>query len=275
MRFIFQFRELRQMDLKKTAPQVCELAQQAGQAILTVYEEHCRTGVLVSHKSDDSPLTLADQLAHAVICEGLHRLTPEIPVVSEEDAHSWHWRTPTGTFWLVDPLDGTKEFVGKNGEFTVNIALVSDGEPVWGVVYAPVLAQMYWGGRDEGAYVREGSEMTALRVADRQERCRVVASKSHLSPETLAFIQSLEPADGVQVGSSLKFCLIASGQAHVYPRLSPTCEWDTAAAQAVVEGAGGWVQDMDGVRLRYGKADVLNPHFVAACVPWMDWHRQP
>lgn len=258
------------MDLKKTAQQVCDLARQAGQAILTVYEEHCRTGVSVTHKSDDSPLTLADQLAHAVICEGLHRLTPDMPVVSEEDADSWRWRTPTGNFWLVDPLDGTKEFLGKNGEFTVNIALISNGEPVWGVVYAPVPAQMYWGGRDHGAHLTEGAGTTALRVAQRQGRCRVVASKSHLSPETLAFIQGLEPADWVQVGSSLKFCLIASGQAHVYPRLSPTCEWDTAAAQAVVEGAGGVVQDMNGVRLRYGKADVLNPHFIAACVPWID-----
>jgi 3'(2'), 5'-bisphosphate nucleotidase len=274
-RFIFQYTELRQMDLKKTAPQVCELAQQAGQVIMKIYEEHCRTGVLVSRKTDDSPLTQADQWAHAVICEGLHRLTPDIPVVSEEDAQSWRWRTPTGTFWLVDPLDGTKEFLGKNGEFTVNIALVTDGEPVWGVVYAPVPAQMFWGGRDEGAYLRQGSETTALRVADRPGRCRVVASKSHLSPETLAFMQGLESTDWVQVGSSLKFCLIASGQAHVYPRLSPTCEWDTAAAQAVVEGAGGFVQDMDGVRLRYGKADVLNPYFIAACVPWPDLRGRP
>lgn len=256
------------MDLKKTAPEVCRLAQQAGQAILKVYEEHCLSGVSVLRKSDDSPLTLADQLAHAVICEGLNRLTPDVPVVSEEDAGSWRWRTPTGTFWLVDPLDGTKEFLGKNGEFTVNIALVSGGEPVWGVVYAPVLGQLYWGGRDEGAYLFEGSKTSALRVAPRQEPCRVVASKSHLGPETLAFIQGLASADWVQVGSSLKFCLIASGQAHVYPRLSPTCEWDTAAAQAIVEGAGGVVHDLDGCRLRYGKADVLNPHFVAACETW-------
>jgi 3'(2'), 5'-bisphosphate nucleotidase len=202
-------------------------------------------------------------------------LTPEIPVVSEEDADSWGWRTPTGMFWLVDPLDGTKEFLGKNGEFTVNIALVSDGEPVWGVVYAPVRDHMYWGGRDEGAFMRQGTQTSTLRVAERQGRCRVVASKSHLSPETLAFIQGLEPADWVQVGSSLKFCLIASGQAHVYPRLAPTCEWDTAAAQAVVEGAGGFVQDMAGVRLRYGKTDVLNPHFIAACVPWMALSQRP
>lgn len=236
---------------------------------MTVYEEHCLTGVAVSRKSDDSPLTLADQLAHAVICEGLRRLTPDIPVVSEEDADSWRWRTPTGMFWLVDPLDGTKEFLGKNGEFTVNIALVSDGEPVWGVVYAPVLNQMYWGGRNEGAYLKEGTNTSALRVADNSGPYRVVASKSHLSPETLAFIQGLDVAHWVQVGSSLKFCLIASGQAHVYPRLSPTCEWDTAAAQAVVEGAGGVVHDLAGSRLRYGKTDVLNPHFVAACAPWL------
>lgn len=263
------------MNWKKLAPQVCSLAQQAGQVILEVYEAHCRSGISVSRKTDDSPLTQADQWAHAVICEGLQRLTPEIPVVSEEDAQSWRWRTPVGSFWLVDPLDGTKEFLDKNGEFTVNMALITDGEPVWGVVYAPVPDHMYWGGQGEGAHWRTSSETTPIRVADRPERCRVVASKSHLSPETLAFIQGLESPDWVQVGSSLKFCLIASGRAHVYPRLSPTCEWDTAAAQAVVEGAGGFVQDMDGVRLRYGKGDVLNPHFIAACLPWTDLCRQP
>lgn len=256
------------MSINSTWPRVCDLAQQAGEVILRVYRAHCQTGVQVTHKTDDSPLTQADQWAHTVICEGLHHLTPDIPLVSEEDVDSWRWRTPKGSFWLVDPLDGTKEFLGQNGEFTVNIALVTDGEPVWGVVYAPVFDRLYWGGIEEGAFLREGGQTTCLRVAEAQARLRVVASKSHLSPQTLAFIRGLEPVDWVQVGSSLKLCLIASGQAHVYPRLSPTCEWDTAAAQAVVEGAGGCVQDMDGLRLRYGKPDVLNPDFIAACLPW-------
>lgn len=260
---------MRQDELDRLAPQICRLARQAGDAIMRIYAAQGED-VLLAHKSDDSPLTQADLASHHCIRDGLLQLTPDLPVVSEEDADSLQYRVPQGSFWLIDPLDGTKEFLARNGEFTVNIALVVDGAPVWGAVYAPALDQMYWGGRDFGAFRQQQGPVAAIRVAapvGSGGRYRVVASKSHLNAETSAFIEGLGSADLVQAGSSLKFCRVAEGQADVYPRLAPTCEWDTAAAQAVVEGAGGHVVDTSGVRLRYGRPDLLNPHFVVASVP--------
>lgn len=263
---------MRQLDIQAYEQQLCELARSAGAAIMKIYAEAgapAAASALVRHKEDESPLTLADLAAHNVIHAGLSRLTPGIPVVSEEDAGSLAHRRPEGEFWLVDPLDGTKEFLARNGEFTVNIALVRDGEPVWGVVYAPALDQMFWGGRGVGAFRAGPGAVQPIRVRDAVPpggRYRVVASKSHLNEDTSRFIAGLGDADLVQAGSSLKFCRIAEGAADIYPRLAPTCEWDTAAAQAVVEGAGGHVHDIAGVRLRYGKPDVLNPHFIACAV---------
>jgi 3'(2'), 5'-bisphosphate nucleotidase len=168
--------------------------------------------------------------------------------------------------WLIDPLDGTKEFIAHNGEFTVNIALIDQGRSVLGVVYAPAIDALYWGGAGLGAFRRVGTSTAAIQVASHatDELCRVVASKSHLNAETQAFIDRLGPVSLVQAGSSLKFCRVAEGVADIYPRLAPTCEWDTAAAQAVLEGAGGVVLDLHGAPLRYGKPDVLNPSFIAA-----------
>jgi 3'(2'), 5'-bisphosphate nucleotidase len=262
---------MRQSDFAAMAPKLCTLAREAGLSILKVYEAAAASSArgLVAFKTDQSPLTEADLAANQVICAGLAQLTPDIPVVSEEHDGSLAHRCPTGEFWLVDPLDGTKEFLARNGEFTVNIALVRDAEPVWGVVYAPVLDLMYWGGRELGAFRAQAGCTEPIRVSSalaQGERLRVVASKSHLTPETSRFIEALGSAEIVQAGSSLKFCRIAEGSADVYPRLAPTCEWDTAAAQAVVEGAGGHVRDLQGERLRYGKPDVLNPHFVASSV---------
>lgn len=254
---------MRQNEYQDLWGELRAIATSAGDAIMAVY----RAGAgAVEHKADSSPLTQADLAAHRVLVAGLAKLLPACPVVSEEDEVSWSYRQPQGRFWLIDPLDGTKEFIARNGEFTVNIALIEAGRAVFGVVYAPASAEMYWGGAGLSAYKSRGAEVRQIRVADVDQagRCRVVASKSHLNPETQAFIARLGEVDLVQAGSSLKFCRIAEGEADIYPRLAPTCEWDTAAAQAVLEGAGGVVLNQDGTPLRYGKTDVLNPFFIAA-----------
>jgi 3'(2'), 5'-bisphosphate nucleotidase len=249
------------------------IAHEAGHAIMAVYAEMRsldaeQAKALVTHKGDGSPLTRADLLAHQAIERGLAALTPGTPVVSEEDDASQRHRLPSGEFWLIDPLDGTKEFVARNDEFTVNIALVRDGEPVFGLVLAPALGQAYWGGVGSGAFRAMGPQVQAIHVAPVAARLRVVASKSHMNAETADFIARLGSHELIQAGSSLKFCRVAEGRADIYPRLGPTCEWDTAAAQAVLEAAGGCVLALDGAPLRYGKANLLNPHFVAASAPF-------
>jgi 3'(2'), 5'-bisphosphate nucleotidase len=266
---------LNKHDLQYLQPRLMELAVRAGDAILEIYEGARHDGdggrsARLEDKNDDSPLTLADLAAHDMICEGLQWLTPHIPVVSEEDEPG-HYRESDGCFWLIDPLDGTKEFLAFNGEFTVNIALICAGTPQFGVVYAPALNEMYWGGRHFGAYRKRASGIRALHVSlkhPQRDTVRVVASKSHLNAETREFIARFTNTDLVQAGSSLKFCRVAEGNADIYPRLAPTCEWDTAAAQAVLEGAGGHVFDVHGSPLRYGKADVLNPFFIASAAPF-------
>lgn len=241
--------------------QILPIARQAGAAILAVYADG---STAVESKDDGSPVTQADLAAHRVIHPRLQGLLPDCPVVSEEDEGSQAHRQAQGRFWLIDPLDGTKEFIARNGEFTVNIALIEDGRVVLGVVYAPVLDAMYWGGAGLGAFRSVGGQTVAIQTgADEAGSCRVVASKSHLNEATQALIDRLGPVSLVQAGSSLKFCRLAEGAADIYPRLAPTCEWDTAAAQAVLEGAGGAVLDLHGQPLHYGKADVLNPSFIA------------
>lgn len=238
--------------------QLLPIARAAGAAIMEVYQ---RADVGERHKADHSPVTDADLAAHALLAARLAPLLPDCPVVSEEDAESQQHRTARGRFWLLDPLDGTKEFLARNGEFTVNIALIEDGRPVLGVVYAPAIDTLYWGGKEQGAWRQIGRQIDVIRV-QAGASCRVVASKSHLNEETRAFIERLGAHELVQAGSSLKLCRVAEGSADIYPRLAPTCEWDTAAAQAVVEGAGGMVLDLAGQPLTYGKPDVLNPSFV-------------
>ena len=252
-----------------------DLARSAGQAILAIYDAARSQGpaamsTRLDDKSDGSPLTQADVAAHPIICQGLAALTPHIPVVSEEDKPGQP-QARSGMFWLIDPLDGTKEFLAFNGEFTVNIALIQNGAPRFGVVYAPALDTLYWGGRNAGAFSQDPGGTRALQVAaarGAREPVRVLASKSHLNDATRAFIARFAHTEVVQAGSSLKFCRIAEAAADVYPRLGPTCEWDTAAAQAVLEGAGGYVFDTEGQPLRYGKAEVLNPSFIAAAQPF-------
>lgn len=261
---------MRQINWDSMGPQICDLAVKAGECIMGIYRTAKQGSVQLDQKSDNSPLTIADLASHHCIVQGLTQLTPDIPVVSEEGNGSQQDRRDQGQFWLVDPLDGTKEFLARNGEFTVNVALIEAGISVWGVVYAPALNRLFWGGRNHGAFRQAKGQKSSLHVAsaDSSGLRRVVASKSHLNKETSDFIARLGSTELVQAGSSLKFCLIAEGSADIYPRLAPTSEWDTAAAQAVVEGAGGHVYDTTGKRLCYGKLDVLNPSFIASSMPF-------
>ncbi len=251
--------------------QVIALARQAGQAILAVYER----AFSVQEKDDRSPLTEADLAAHRCIVAGLAALAPQLPVLSEESAAiPYATRRTWRRYWLVDPLDGTKEFIKRNGEFTVNIALVEDGVPVFGVVHVPVSGITYVGQAGSGAFREDADgQRHPLRVtARRQTPLRVVGSRSHAGESLLAFLARVGPHEIVSMGSSLKLCLVAEGRADVYPRLGPTSEWDTAAAQAVVEAAGGRVTDTALRPLRYNTKDsLLNPHFMVFGDRDADW----
>lgn len=253
---------MRQSVQKDLIQQLLPIARVAGDTIMAVYS---RGTLEVQLKEDDSPVTEADLAAHRVLASQLKPLLFECPVVSEEDAGSLVHRQSHGRFWLLDPLDGTKEFIARNGEFTVNIALIEDGRCVLGVVYAPAIDALYWGGAGLGAFRCMGGQTAAIKVAASSpgKASRVVASKSHLNEGTRSLIDRLGEVSLVQAGSSLKFCRVAEGEVDIYPRLAPTCEWDTAAAQAVLEGAGGVVVDLQGMPLLYGKPDVLNPSFIA------------
>lgn len=247
-----------------TAPifDVIAIARAAGNAIMQVYHSD---DAGITHKSDDSPLTRADLAAHQVIVAGLATLNPRYPILSEEAADIAYAERGTWTrYWLVDPLDGTKEFIKRNGEFTVNIALIENGMPILGVVYAPVLDVCYYGSVGEGAFVQRGAAVAqAIHtvVAAENETIKVVASRSHSDERTAALLQKLGTVECISMGSSLKLCLVAEGAAHFYPRLGPTMEWDTAAAHAVVNAAGGKVCRADGSVLSYNKENLLNPEF--------------
>ena len=254
---------------------VVDIAIAAGAAIMGIYSQD----FAVEHKDDRSPLTAADLASHHLIVDGLRRLTPELPVLSEESASiAWEERRTWTRYWLVDPLDGTREFVKKNGEFTVNIALIENGETVFGVVYAPALEELHYGIRGVGAFVRDGDEdVPILSRKPASPPLRVAASRSHLDERTAAAMRRMGEVESQGLGSSLKFCRIAEGRMDVYPRFGPTSEWDTAAAQAVLEAAGGAVLTLDGQPLRYNhKESLLNPDFIAlgdAGLPWRDWLR--
>jgi 3'(2'), 5'-bisphosphate nucleotidase len=261
-------------DLKSLLPGVRRLVDAACAAILEVYAG----GHEVEYKADDSPITRADRAAHDILSDGLHRLTPDVPVLSEESAAGQdyevrrHWRE----FWLVDPLDGTREFIHRNGEFTVNVALVRDQRTVLGVVAAPVLQLTYYGGEGLGAFVQHGLD-TPRPIRARQpaaEPLVIVGSRSHRGDSLDSVLARIGPHEMQPMGSSLKFCLVAEGKADLYPRLGPTSEWDTAAAQAVVEAAGGGVTTLDGTPLRYNeRTTLLNPHFLAFGDRRREWHR--
>lgn len=252
--------------MQQLLAEAIRIAQAAGAAILEVYngpdfEKN------VEQKGDSSPLTLADKQSHLVIAAGLAALAPEIPVLSEEGKQmDYSERKGWSRFWLVDPLDGTKEFIKRNGEFAVHIALVENGRATLGVVHLPVLNVTYSAVQGGGAYKLENGVSQPIQVAqfsENQEGLRMVASRSHMSTETAEFMAKYQNPTTLSMGSSMKFMLVADGRADIYPRLGPTMEWDVAAPQVIVEEAGGSVLDFKtGQPLRYNKENLLNEWFI-------------
>jgi 3'(2'), 5'-bisphosphate nucleotidase len=244
----------------KLLEDVVPVARAAGKVIMEVYGSQFE----VITKADASPVTRADQAAEAVICAALRALTPDIPVVAEEAFSAGNQWDLGHTFWLVDPLDGTREFISRNGEFTVNIALIVDGAPVLGVIYAPAVAKLYAGLVGAGSFVEEGSRrQIACRMAP-DDGLTVVSSRSHGDEQTLdRLLLGRRVASRARAGSSLKLCMVAAGEADLYPRLGRTMEWDIAAGHAIVAAAGGCVTDLAGKELSYRKPGFKNPHFLA------------
>ncbi len=266
----------RATDIASLLPPVLALGQQAADAIMQVYS----TAFTVDFKADASPLTVADRQAHEILSAGLARLTLGIPVLSEEspaEIHAYETRRRWSEHWLVDPLDGTKEFVNRNGEFTVNIALIREHRPVFGVVIAPALNLTYYAGEDLGAWCIREPLATPERIAVRRPAADppvIAASRSHRDAALDALLARLGRYECRSVGSALKFCLVAQGSVDFYPRLGPTSEWDTAAGQAIVEYAGGDVTEITGLPLRYNRREtLLNPHFLAFGDSSRQWHR--
>jgi 3'(2'), 5'-bisphosphate nucleotidase len=237
------------------------IARAAGRKVLDVYAGGCT----VHRKDDGSPVTEADRRAQEVICRHLTRLAPDLPIVAEEDCDTTIDSDQTGRFWLVDPLDGTKEFLSRNGEFTVNIALIERGAPVYGVIFAPAIDRIYASAPRAGALVEDDAGRRV--IAARQlpiEGATVVSSRSHGDPDAIArCVAGQKIASFTCAGSSLKFCLLAAGEADLYPRLGRTMEWDTAAGDAILRSAGGCVTDLRGRAITYGKPGFENPHFIA------------
>ncbi len=254
------------MDKIKLAGEVALIARRAGAAILSVY---ANVDVMpVELKSDQTPLTLADKAANDIIASGLVQLEERFPIVSEESAEiPYEVRKDYDCYWLVDPLDGTKEFLKHNGEFTVNIALVEGEVPTIGVVYVPVTDELYWAVAGEGAYLERKGEQVRLQAAEfkmEDAGLNVLCSRSHLNAETQAFIDGLKAPNLLEKGSALKFLLLAKGEAHVYPRMGLTNEWDTCPAQLILEEAGGKVVDWETKEaMRYNKESLANSNFVA------------
>jgi len=240
--------------------QIIAIAKDAGEAIMKIYNKD----FTVEYKDDKSPLTEADTKANEIICTALVELYPNIPIMSEENKQTeYSVRKNWEYYWCIDPIDGTKEFIKKNDEFTVNIALIHKDTPILGVVYAPAIDEMYWAKKDEGAY--KNNQKLPLHINSRPEKkLSVVASKSHLSKETQEFIDNLETEmiEQVSKGSSLKLCMVAEGIADIYPRLAPTMEWDTAAADAVVRESGKMTYQEDEQPMVYNKEELLNPWFI-------------
>jgi 3'(2'), 5'-bisphosphate nucleotidase len=251
-------------------PAVQTIAVQAGQRIMEIYNSE----FAVSHKDDSSPLTQADLAAHGYIVEQLTRLWPDVPVLSEEAADiPYATRAQWHRYWLVDPLDGTKEFIKRNGEFTVNIALIDNGRPVLAVVHVPALGVSYSAAEGQGAFREDASGRAAIRTRKVPPQPTLVVSKSHRDAATDAFLENLPQHEAVSKGSSLKLYLVAEGAADLYPRIGPTSEWDTAAGHCVAEQAGAQVLKLPELTpLRYNqKESLLNPHFVVIGDPSYPW----
>jgi 3'(2'), 5'-bisphosphate nucleotidase len=259
------------MDLESLCAEAVRIAREAGDAILKVYAEP----IEVVTKDDNSPLTRADLASHRIIVDRLRALTPDIPLLSEEsEGISDSERLSWSRYWLIDPLDGTKEFVNRNGEFTVNIALIDTHRPMLGVVHVPVHEQSFAGVVGMGAWRQDGDGDPQAITTRRPPATPpvVVGSRSHANPKLEACLAPIGEVELVSMGSSLKFCRVAEGAADLYPRLGPTSEWDTAAAQAVVEAAGGQVLELDGRPLEYNRSEnILNPYFLVIGDPDAGW----
>ena len=265
--------EIKHQELEELTSEILKISCQAGDRILEIYE----TDFSVENKSDNSPLTAADMAAHNTICEQLTKLTPSIPILSEESSHiNFSDRQKWNQYWLVDPLDGTREFIKRNGEFTVNIALIENHCSIMGVIHIPVTGISYTAAINNGAYKYEANG-NKTRIFIRQtidDAITIAGSRSHGNEQLQAFINSLPNPEVLSVGSSIKFCLVAEGTADIYPRFGLTSEWDTAAAQAIVEEAGGMVIDTDYKRLEYNtKESLLNPPFLVIADKEFDWQQ--
>ena len=251
--------------LDVTTKQLIQIAKKAGNAIMDIYKKETFNQ---QFKSDNSPLTVADIASNNIIIGGLKQLTPNIPILSEESAEiSWKERKQWDCYWLIDPLDGTKEFIKKNGEFTVNIALIEDNIPIIGVVYAPAMGQTWVGSKHEKIAIKISNSKTKniqVKPHKKDETWKVVGSRSHAGNSLKNYLDNLGSYELISMGSSIKLCLVAEGSAHVYPRLGPTSEWDTAAAHAVVNAAGGRVVNVenDSILAYNTKDSLLNPHFI-------------
>lgn len=255
-------------------PAVLDIAREAGNRILAVYN----SDIAIHYKDDATPLTTADLAAHNSLIEALSKLTPNLPIISEESEYipfeeRSHWQR----YWLIDPLDGTREFINHNGQFTVNIALIENNDPIMGVVLVPTTGVCYYACRGEGAFRQTSSRSIPEQIHSRPFRgeCLVVAgSRSHGTEALQRFLDNLPTCEVVSLGSALKSCLVAEGKVDLYPRLGPTSEWDTAAAQCIVEESGGSVTNTHMERLRYNtKRSLLNPHFFVSGDPHRDWSR--
>jgi 3'(2'), 5'-bisphosphate nucleotidase len=258
-------------DLEALRRVTIEIARGAGREIMAVYAGD----FAVERKSDRSPLTAADLAAHHYIARELAAITPELPLLSEESAAlEWSQRRDWTRYWLVDPLDGTREFVKRNGEFTVNIALIEHGQPILGVVYAPARGDMLHAVRDAGAARETAQGDVPLRGRKAASPARIAGSRSHGDPRMQGFLDRIGAHELVPMGSSLKFCLVAGGDADVYLRYGATSEWDTAAGQCIVEQAGGKVTDLQGLPLVYNRREsLINPEFIAIGDPAAKWQR--
>lgn len=258
-------------DLSYLVPKIKDISIEAGNGILGIYN----SGYSVEHKDDKSPLTEADMISHNIICKHLADLTPDIPVLSEESSDiPCEIRKTWQRYWLIDPLDGTREFIKCNGEFTVNIALVENHNPVLGVVHVPVSDVTYYAYSGNGSY-KQLNDQDPRKINTRKtnpSKLTVAGSRSHGSARQQAFIEKLGDIEVFSIGSSLKFCMVAEGRVDIYPRFGPTSEWDTAAAQCIVEEAGGIVVDENFNRLQYNHGEsLLNPNFLVIGDPAFDW----
>ena len=251
---------------KENINKLIEISLKAGEAIMSIYSDNFE----IERKHDQSPVTKADIISDRIILNSLKKLTPNIPTLSEESSKiPFSERVKWKEYWLIDPLDGTKEFIKKNGEFTTNIALIRDNKPIFGIIHAPAITETYWGAKEIGAYFLNGdTECNSKKITTNHSsdsKIKVISSRSHPSSELKYLLGRLSDYDLIGTGSSLKFCKIASGEADCYPRLGPTCEWDTAAGEIIASSAGGIVTDIMGKDMKYNSTkDCLNPSFLVS-----------